>query len=216
MIYLTYMRYIFIDESGDLGFKGSSSRWFVFTMAVVAHKRSLEHVTEKIWRSLSEKDKKCGELHAHRATDSVRRKVLRLLGSVEDLQVISVVVSKDHISYEARNNGDVLYARIAQMLVATFISMKVCTLDEPVKIVIDRKHTKENVRTIFMNHMSIPFTIAEFRNVMITLEVSHKDKSLQAVDFIAWAIFRKYEASDTTSYRLIEHKVITEESLTIH
>jgi hypothetical protein len=26
------MKYVFIDESGDLGFKKASSRWFIFTI----------------------------------------------------------------------------------------------------------------------------------------------------------------------------------------
>jgi len=36
------MSYIFLDESGDLGFGKRSSKWFLFTLVVVDDERVLE------------------------------------------------------------------------------------------------------------------------------------------------------------------------------
>ncbi len=36
------MTYIFLDESGDLGFSKKSSKWFLFTLVVVDDPRKLE------------------------------------------------------------------------------------------------------------------------------------------------------------------------------
>lgn len=38
------MAYIFLDESGDLGFSKKSSRWFLFTIAIAPDYRALERV----------------------------------------------------------------------------------------------------------------------------------------------------------------------------
>ncbi|MBU3965217.1 DUF3800 domain-containing protein, partial [Patescibacteria group bacterium] len=46
------MAYIFLDESGDLGFKKSSSKWFLFTIAIMSDARALERIVKKVWRSL--------------------------------------------------------------------------------------------------------------------------------------------------------------------
>lgn len=46
----------------------------------------------------------------------------------------------------------------------------------------------------------------------IQLHASHENKSLQAVDFISWAIFRKYESKNYRFYNIIKTKIV-EESL---
>ena len=46
----------------------------------------------------------------------------------------------------------------------------------------------------------------------MTLNASHDEKGLQAVDFVSWAIFRKYESGDYKFYEIIKNKII-EESL---
>ncbi len=47
----------------------------------------------------------------------------------------------------------------------------------------------------------------------IALHKSHENKSLQAVDFISWAIFRKYEKGDYEYYEMIKSKIIDERLL---
>lgn len=47
----------------------------------------------------------------------------------------------------------------------------------------------------------------------MSLAASHDEKGLQAVDFISWAIFRKYEKGDFEFYELIKDKIINESLL---
>jgi len=53
------------------------------------------------------------------------------------------------------------------------------------------------------------------RDCVFTVELhsSHDNKSLQAVDFISWAIFRKYEKNDYEYYEKIKNKVVQESLL---
>lgn len=44
------MAYIFLDKSGDLGFSKKSSKWFLFTIAIVSDPRLLEKVIKKVWK----------------------------------------------------------------------------------------------------------------------------------------------------------------------
>lgn len=208
--------YIFIDESGDLGFKKSSSKWFVFTMAIVTSARSLEHVVKKVWRSLKTSDKNLGELHAHRAPNVVRKRMLKKVGDLKDLKILAVVLDKSRVPAHVRTNADQLYTRIARMLFIECISREVLSVDEQLEIIIDRKDTSEKKRDDLLRNIQIPVEIAGFSKTNIVLASSHKEKSLQAVDFISWAIFRKYETNDLSFYKLLENKIIEEELLTIH
>lgn len=47
----------------------------------------------------------------------------------------------------------------------------------------------------------------------VELHSSHENKSLQAVDFISWAIFRKYERGDYEFYEIIKSKITDERLL---
>ncbi len=73
------MVYIFLDESGDLGFQKLSSKWFLFTIAIVSDKRALERVVKKVWRHLRKKHKHLAELHAYHENDATRKQLLKLV-----------------------------------------------------------------------------------------------------------------------------------------
>ena len=47
----------------------------------------------------------------------------------------------------------------------------------------------------------------------MTLSASYIEKGLQAVDFISWAIFRKYERGDFEFYEIIKDKIVDERLL---
>lgn len=40
-----------------------------------------------------------------------------------------------------------------------------------------------------------------------------EEKTLQAVDFVSWAIFRKYEYADDTFYNIIKNRMVEENPL---
>ena len=47
----------------------------------------------------------------------------------------------------------------------------------------------------------------------MTLSASYNEKGLQAVYFISWAIFRKYERGDFEFYEIIKDKIVDERLL---
>ena len=49
--------------------------------------------------------------------------------------------------------------------------------------------------------------------ISVEIKTPAEEKSLQAVDFASWAIFRKYELQDNFYYNLIKGKIIEESSL---
>ncbi len=59
------MAKIFLDESGDLGFKPLSSDWFLFTLVLTNDHRKIEKCIKSVHKSLSKKYKNVRELHAY-------------------------------------------------------------------------------------------------------------------------------------------------------
>ena len=46
--------------------------------------------------------------------------------------------------------------------------------------------------------------------VNVTIKTPSQEHGLQAVDFISWAIFRKYEHQDEEYYQIIREKIVEE------
>ena len=81
------MEYIYLDESGDLGFDASkrNSKYFIITVLSTANKRAVEKVVKKAFKSLPKKviSKHSGVLHCCKEKPQTREKLLGLLGEKE-------------------------------------------------------------------------------------------------------------------------------------
>ena len=207
------MAYIFLDESGDLGFKKSSSKWFLFTIAIVSTPRSLERVVKRIWRPLKKKHKKLGELHASHEKDITRRRVLEQLGEVSDLKVLCVILNKQKVYVDLQNQKNYLYNYTANILLDRLHAKDVLSPKEPINLFVDRKDTKKRLRENLINYLTESMKKRRDGSFAVELHSSHENKSLQAVDFISWAIFRKYERGDFEFYEIIKNKITDERLL---
>jgi len=207
------MAYIFLDESGDLGFGRHSSKWFLFTIAIVQDKRALERVVRKIWLPLKKKHKRLGELHAYHADDATRTRMLQKLNELEDLKVLTVILNKKKVYVDLQNQKNYLYNYTANILLDRLDSNRILGEGETIELFIDRKDTKKKLRENFIEYLGRGMTTRHRGNFSVELHKSHDNKSLQAVDFISWAIFRKYERGDFQFYELIKSKIVDERLL---
>lgn len=207
------MSFIFLDESGDLGFSNKSSKWFLLTMAIIQEKRSLERIVKKVWKSLRKKHKHIGELHASNEKDVTRVRIAKLLSECADLKIMVVILNKDKVFVDLQNQKHYLYNYAANILLGKLHEGNILSDSEDIDLVVDRKDTKKTIRDNFVEYISSPMEKARNGIFNVSLTTSHDDKSLQAVDFISWSIFRKYEYKDHKFYNLIKSKIIDESQL---
>jgi len=80
-------------------------------------------------------------------------------------------------------------------------------------IYIDQRETNKFLKKNFENYLSNNLSKRGNSNFEIKIKASHTEKCLQAVDFIFWVIFRKYEKSDYEYYEIIKNKIIGENLL---
>ncbi|AKM77807.1 MAG: hypothetical protein UY31_C0034G0002 [Candidatus Wolfebacteria bacterium GW2011_GWE1_48_7] len=206
------MAHIFLDESGDLGFKKGSSKWFIFTIVLTEDHRRIEKVIKKVHRGLSKKYKRVSELHAYHADEATRKKVLKLLAK-EDLKVLCIVLNKDKVYVDLRGQKNYLYNYTANILLDRLHNNGLIGITEPIHLYIDQKDTKRALRDNFEKYLQESFIKRRRDGVNIQIKPSHTEKCLQAVDFVSWAIFRKYEQEDRGYYELIKDVIVEENQL---
>jgi hypothetical protein len=206
------MAYIFLDESGDLGFKPTSSKWFIFTIVLINDHKKIERVIKNIRKGLKKKFK-LRELHAYHADAITKHRMLKKLSELEDLRVMCVMLNKRKVYVDLQNQKNYLYNYTANILLDRLHNKNLIKIDEPIKLYIDQKDTSKFIRENFEKYLKDNL-IKRGSNGRIEIKIkpSHTEKCLQAVDFVSWAIFRKYEKGDYEYYEDIKDKIV-EESL---
>ncbi len=207
------MTHIFLDESGDLGFSKKSSRWFILTIVLTSNHRKIEKCVKKVHKKLKKKYKKVRELHAYHADSVTKKRVLRFLAETNDLKVFCIVLNKKKVYVDLRKQKNYLYNYTANILLDRIHNKNILDSKEKIEIVIDQRETNKFLKSNFENYLKNNLAKKGNSNFDIKIKPSHAEKCLQAVDFISWAIFRKYERGDYEYYEIIKEKIIEENLL---
>ncbi len=204
---------IFLDESGDLGFSSKSSKWFILTIVLTNNHRAVEKCVKKVHRGLKKKYKKVGELHAYHSDAITKKRMLRLLSEVEDIEIFCIILNKKKVYVDLRKQKNYLYNYTANILLERLHNKKTLKVDDKIKIVIDQRETNKFLKENFENYLKNNLIKRGNNSFEIKIRPSYTEKCLQAADFISWAIFRKYEMNDYEYYEIIKNKILEENLL---
>jgi len=96
------MTYIFLDESGDLGFdfnkKGTSSVFVVTFLFIDGSKKSVEKAVSHTHAELSKKIKRrIGVLHATNEKPVTRQRLLKRLAENDNCSIMSIYLNKKKV-----------------------------------------------------------------------------------------------------------------------
>lgn len=204
---------VFIDDSGDPGFKldRGSSRFFVIVLIIFRDSLEVEKTAvaiKELRRSLGFPDDM--EFKFHKSRRRVKEKFLKTVTPF-DFTIRCVVVDKTLIrSNELKNNKNSFY-RYAIKMVLQHSNNEI--LDARIKIdgSGDRVFRK-NFTTYLRRYLN-----TEHRKIMKNCKLldSKNDVLIQMADMVAGAIRRSYETdkSDNTLYKGVIKKHITDEWL---
>jgi len=210
------MNYIFLDESGDLGFnfkKKKTSKVFVITCLFVENKKPIEKIVRKTHSELKKKYKRrFGILHAVKEKPIIRQRLLKRL-SEKDCTIMTIYLNKKRVYTNLQNEKQVLYNYVANILLDRIYTKKLLPLAKNVLLVASRRETNKFLNRNFKNYLNNQILNRHKVNVKVLIKTPYEEKSLQAVDFASWAIFRKYEYGDDIYYNLIKNKIVEENPL---
>ncbi|MBI2053895.1 MAG: DUF3800 domain-containing protein [Candidatus Staskawiczbacteria bacterium] len=208
------MSFIFLDESGDLGFnfkKRKTSKFFIITFLATGNKKIIEKIVKKTHSELKKKyKKKFSVLHASKDKPIIRQRLLKRL-SDKDCIIMAIYLNKKKVYTNLQEEKAVLYNYVANILLDRICAKKIITGKDNIELVASRRETNKFLNENFKNYIDNKARNQHKININVKIKTPFEEKSLQAADFASWAIFRKYEHGDDSYYNLIKNK-ITEES----
>lgn len=182
------MNYLYIDESGDLGLRGS--KYLLIVALLVDDFRPLDKIIKNMRRNKFKKElSKANEVKANKSSFEVRTHMLKELNKLEGSQVFCTVMNKSFLNSEFLiNDKHKLYNYVAGYL-ANLIETK-----GNVEVRIDKSKGKQMLRDDFDNYFGDQLIRnSEIRNIQIYHSYSHAWSGLQFADIIAWSYFQKFE-----------------------
>lgn len=202
---------IYLDESGSIvnGLipkASESTPYFVLAALVLREDLPIKRCIKDIRRKkIKKRYKQTSELKFNDSDDVIRRRILECIGRTNnDIGYAILYNSKIRHGLEPQ----LIYSEICRRL--TYKIANNYNVSGQVDIIID-KSLYGAQRTVFNAHMAdrsglmIPATLGE---VKITHVDSKACPYIQAVDFIAGAINRKYRDNDDLYYQKIQHKIV--------
>ena len=212
------MSYIFMDESGCLGFdftKKNTSKYFIITFVCVPNKRPVEKIVRRIFSDMKkpERQRLGSALHANKATIRTRMKLLHQLHEKSDTTIMLIRLNKQKVYTKLRDEKHVLYNYITNILLDRIFSKKLVPLDGTVHLVASRRETNRFLNENFKSYLSKQIDSGHQIKIDVSIKTPAEEKGLQIADFVSWAAFRKYENKDDNYYNIIKHLVVEDAEL---
>ncbi|NOZ68430.1 MAG: DUF3800 domain-containing protein [Deferribacteres bacterium] len=212
---VTIMSFIFMDESGDLGFdfgRQGTTSCFLVTFLFARKKRPIEKCVKKVHAGLRKKFRRIGVLHAYNEEPVTRKRLLSCLAD-KDCKIMTIRLNKRNVYTRLQDEKAVLYNYVTNILLDRIFTKRLLTPDRNVEIVASRRETNKFLNQNFKSYLSSQVANNHDIEIKISIRTPFQEKALQAVDFASWAIFRKYEYGDETYYNIINEKIVEENPL---
>lgn len=210
------MSYIFLDESGDLGFnftKKNTSKFFIITILFTQDKKQIEKIVKKTHATLKKKHRRRGgTLHAYKESPITRKRLLTKLNE-KDIMILCIYLNKANVYTKLQDEKEILYNYVTNILLDRIFTRKLLPTHKKIVLVASRKETNKFLNENYKTYLSSQTRENHKLDLTIEIKTPHEEKCLQAVDFASWAIFRKYEHKDKSYYALLKSRIFEERSL---
>lgn len=210
------MAYIFLDESGDLGFdftKKRASKFFVVTVLFVEQKRPVEKLIRKVHSGLRKKYKiRTSALHAVKEEPvNIGRVCHGLVG--KHCKLMTIYLDKSKVYTKLRDEKHVLYNYIVNILLDRIMNRRLISKKEGIILIASRRETNKFLNENFRGYLRRQVKDHHGAEFKVEIKTPAEEKCLQAADIASWSIFRKYEYGDDNYYQILKPIIIEENVL---
>ena len=213
------MRYLYLDESGDLGHdmtKAGTSRYFVITILEVSTGIANKAIEKAVTRTLKTKfhrkrHQRRGyptELKSSHTVDAIKQYFYRQIANVP-FNIYTTILDKSRYTKEFESSKSRLYNFITHLVVKEMPFENATTR---VVFTLDRSKSKREIREFdayLLNQLES--RILPQVPLVVNHDYSHENKLLQAVDMFAGGIFQKYESGETRWYEMFQERIVYEQ-----
>lgn len=212
------MSYIFLDESGDLGFdfkKKKTTKYFVITFLFAKDKKGLEKIIKKSFASMPKKEARRhnGVIHAYKEQPKTIQKILNDFSSKDFGSIISIYLNKQKVFTKLQDEKHVLYNYVVNILLDRVFTKKLIPINEKIEIIASHRETNKFLNENFCNYLKNKSINKHSVDISIEIKYPRDEKSLQLADVLSWSIFRKRERQDEQYYNIIKNKIVEENPL---
>jgi len=212
------MSYLYLEESGDLGDPtkktGASRHFVIVVMAVdglkdnkVLEKAARRTLSSKVWGKGWHRSHHVVELKATHTTLAIKKYFYHRVADVP-FQLYTTVLDKARYSNFSSEKKSRVYDFITRL---TLKGLPLEQAETKVTFTIDKSKNKPEIQD-FNEYILREFETRVPPHVprVINHNYSHENKLLQAVDFFAWGIFKKYKVGDVEWYDFFQKKIAYE------
>ncbi len=202
------MLYVFVDESGDLGFTKKSSKYFVIASVETTDDKQFDSLFKKVRKSLKKKERDIPEFKFTKTNQDTKLKILSKIAEL-DVSFSAVVLDKNTVAFHLRTKQQILY----NYLTGFIVEILPVSRHRRIKLVIDKFLTNEVERSNFDEYILQKVEEVCLKHGIIVPEVrvnhasSQSHCGLQVADFVAGSIFNKYERGYEKYYTIIKPKI---------
>lgn len=198
------MKYIYIDESGDLGDNFSSSKYFVMGAIIVDNPKNVNKLIKKTRMKYRNLLYKSPEIKGNKTNKFVIKKILDKLNNF-DYETYAIFLDKQNLgNVPDFYNHHKLYDNLASKLAEKI------KISSPTCIIIDKSKFNPNDIINFNNLFSSKLNNVSNYPISIIHGDSINYKGLQIADLISWSVFQSLEKKDLQYINLIQNKNIKE------
>lgn len=199
--------HVYLDESGDFNFSPTGSRFYVFAVAWTFDPAPLAARLQGVRFGLLKQGIDVVSFHAAYDKQAHRNQVVQSLADTDGWKFAALVVEKSKVNPTIREEAQ-FYPQFASMLLR-FVFLGCVTRDtRQVLILTDTipvQKRREAINKAF--RMSCRADLPRGLRFDIYHHPSQSNKWLQAVDYCAWALCRKWESGDTRTYDLLQRRL---------
>lgn len=219
--------YIFVDESGDVDFSQKGSKYYMFSFLVKKRPFKLHETIASYRYALLERNLKLEKnekrldierFHACEDNNFVRERIFNLISSFEKgtIRSYSYILEKPKVNPEKTSDKASFYSENLKYAITRLLDK--IGIDKDFIIITDNLAVKKDKNKQIG---AIKSGIKEYlrsNKINVRYDIFHHSSAssvnLQIVDYINWAIFRKYEKDDTRFYEKISKYILDEEDMT--
>lgn len=207
--------YIYIDESGDLGFilnkpfrNGGSSRYLTITFLLVPE--NLSHHPRRIVRELYEKRKRSpkNEIKGNSLSKSARlfvaENAVKLLLKFPKIKIMAITVNKQNVEEHICKDANKLYNYMIGLVLPGKVKHQ-----EKITLIPDKRSIKVKSGNSLEDYLKIKlwFDLKSAVHVECKPSESHVTLNLQFIDWISNIVWRSYEDGENEALDLIREQI---------
>lgn len=196
--------FIYLDESGDTGFRfdSGSSRYFVVALLLCPDPIPLNGAIEDLRVELGYDARY--EFKFQKSSEAIRTRFLGILVRHE-LLIRCLVVDKQLLAWSHTNKSETFY----QYLLGLILTHDDLRLADATLIIDQREKDKRSKQsmTTYLRKAANESPAGKRRIKSIRYHDSHRDNLLQAVDMVAGAVFTQYRDGNASYVGIIRSKI---------